>query len=369
MIWLLIDAPISGAHPLLTKFQFLTQKSRRKLSKLESRTLILMSNTAWQNINSNLSSYHQIKCATQEEIYHLQYVKCKNESFTEENLEVGIEHHIKPLQAGQLHRFELDLRAVRSSWCAELTPPSPPPAKVWRIFTFKTSEKLQAEAVQQKPRFPNLCTQNSIFFASILNKVVSIWCISLFKDRPPPPPLFILLHHSCRNTCIAAPPPAPASSRLTPPSPPPPLRRRTLNAQECPKIYLNRGIKLRAKPLEFYFVLMFEPLTWIVLLKVWIIKYWWGLLVVMQRWGKKTDQTVGWRSAWWRDERMIKKHDTEKRSEYSHRRKLHSWPPPPPLPPPVLLLINKLINETKWGRFFYCAQFLGRYWQLIELGY
>lgn len=46
-----------------------------------------------------------------------------------------------------------------------------------------------------------------------------------------------------------------------------PLRRSKLKAHACPKINLDEGIKLKAKPQEFYYVLMFEPLTWILLLK------------------------------------------------------------------------------------------------------
>lgn len=48
---------------------------------------------------------------------------------------------------------------------------------------------------------------------------------------------------------------------------PSPQQKSKLKAQACPKINLNGGIKLKAKPQEFYYVLMFEPLTWIVLLK------------------------------------------------------------------------------------------------------
>lgn len=47
---------------------------------------------------------------------------------------------------------------------------------------------------------------------------------------------------------------------------PSPLWRRQLKAHACPKINLDEGLKLKAEPQEFYYVLMFELLTWIVLL-------------------------------------------------------------------------------------------------------
>lgn len=97
---------------------------------------------------------------------------------------------------------------------------------------------------------------------------------------------FFIQYHSCTNTCTAAAAPIPPAGDLSPsadssvssistthptrtavPPPPPPLRRNKLKAQACPKINLNGGIKLKAKPREFYYVLMFELLTWIVLLK------------------------------------------------------------------------------------------------------
>lgn len=45
------------------------------------------------------------------------------------------------------------------------------------------------------------------------------------------------------------------------------LQRSKLKAHACPKINLDEGIKLKAKPQEFYYVLMLEPLTWIILVK------------------------------------------------------------------------------------------------------
>lgn len=45
------------------------------------------------------------------------------------------------------------------------------------------------------------------------------------------------------------------------------LQRSKLKAHVGRKINLEEEIKLIAKPQEFYYVLMFEPLTWIVLLK------------------------------------------------------------------------------------------------------
>lgn len=90
--------------------------------------------------------------------------------------------------------------------------------------------------------------------------------------------VYIGLHFFTTNTCMAVLPPAsPLAflhlsllsfhlSSISFPTPTPQWKSK-LKAQACPKINLNGGIKLKAKPREFYYVLMFEPLTWIVLLK------------------------------------------------------------------------------------------------------
>lgn len=103
-----------------------------------------------------------------------------------------------------------------------------------------------------------------LFFSHTVRVCLAFFFRIIHAQTPALLPLLLLhLQEICLPGQAPIPPslPSPYNPHL------PPLWRNKLKAQAYPKINLNGGIKLKAKPREFYYVLMFELLTWIVLLK------------------------------------------------------------------------------------------------------